>query len=271
MEKIFTDRQIIQYLDRIGWRDRTELTLPCLTELQRLHLLSVPYENLDLLNGVPLSLTPDDLFRKIIMNRRGGFCFELQGMFCFLLKSMGFSVTQYAGRFMDEPGTVQMRRHRILVIDLNGRRYYCDVGVRSESSRRPLELVEGLVQSDGISAYCFRKDPFYGWVLRQKETGKPWKDILGFTEEPQIDDDYVMPAFYCEKHPCSTFNKFMKISLFTPDSDLTVVGNTFKVYRGARVAERRELRTDAEAAELLKNVFGIAVPESYRRFLFTPS
>lgn len=267
---LFTDGQINQYLDRINYHDGTEPTLENLTVMHRQHLLYIPYENLDLMNGVPLDLDAGALFQKIILNRRGGYCFELQGLFCCLLKSLGYKVTQYAGRFMDEPGDVQMRRHRILVVDLNGRRYVCDVGVRSESPRCPLELSEGLLQTDGISEYRYQKDPFFGWVLTQREAGKDWKTMLGFTEEVQIDADYIMPSFYCEKHPDSTFNKFMKVSIFTPDSDLTIVGSTFKVYRGGKVVERRELQTNKETVKLLNDVFSICIPAQYQNFLYTP-
>lgn len=264
----YSKAQIRAYLRRIHWCGTEAASLQNLTAMQRQHLLCIPYENLDLLNGVPVSLTPEALFQKIVLDHRGGYCFELQGAFYYLLKGLGYEVKQYAGRFMDEPGVIQMRRHRILVVSLSGKRYVCDVGVRSESSRIPLELTEGLEQSDGISRYRYEKDPFYGWVLMQKEPGKAWKPLLGFTEEEQIDADYVMPSFYCEKHPDSTFNKFMKISIFTPDSDLTIVGNTFKVYRSGRVVKHQELRTNQEAVALLEDTFGILVPETYHHFLY---
>lgn len=140
--------------------------------------------------------------------------------------------------------------------------------MRSESPRIPLELTEGLEQSDEISYYRYLKDPFYGWVLMQKEKEKPWKPLVGFTEEEQLDVDYVMPSFYCEKHPDSTFNKLMKISIFTPDSNLTLVGNTFKVYRNGKVEQYKKLRINNEVVELLENVFDIHVPETYHNFLY---
>lgn len=264
---MYTEKQIQQYLKRIDYKGGLAPNLENLTALHRQHLLHIPYENLDILNGVPLSLVSGDLFEKIIVNRRGGYCFELQGLFYSLLRSLGYSVTQYAGRFMNRPGVVQMRRHRILTVDLDGKRWVCDVGVRTESFRCPLELTEGLVQEDGISRYCYRRDPFYGWVLMQRKTGKDWKPVLGFTEEVQVDEDYVMPSFYCEKHPDSIFNKSMKISLFTEDGTRTVLGNTFRVCRRAKVVEQRELKTNEEAVSLLKEAFGIAVPETYRHFL----
>ncbi len=261
---MFTEKQIQQYLERISYMGEIRTDLKTLKELQISHLMHIPYENLDLMNGTAISLAPPDLFDKMIIRHRGGFCFELQGLFYYLLQDLGYTVKQYAGRFMDEPWHIQMRRHRILVTELEGKRYVCDVGVRSESPRIPLELTEGLVQSDGISEYRYGRAPFYGWVLEQKEPQKEWKTLLGFTEEPQIDADYVMPCFYCEKHEDSTFNKFMKISLFTRDSDLTIVGNTLKDYRQGKVVLRRELETEREAKSVLSESFGIVVPECYR-------
>lgn len=257
---MYTYEQITTYFDRINYHGGMEQSVDNLTAMHRLHLLHIPYENLDLLNNVPLSLTPEDLYVKIINNKRGGYCFELQGLFCHLLKSLGYSVAQYAGRFMDEPGHIQMRRHRILVVSLNGRRYVCDVGVRSESPRIPLELVEGKVQTDNISEYRFEKDTFYGWVLMQKELNKDWKPLLGFTEEPQIDDDFIMLSFYCEKHSDSTFNKFMKISIFTDDSNKTLIGDVFSVYSGAKVVERYKIESKEAAIKILQTVFGIDIP-----------
>lgn len=266
--KLFTASQIRAYLDRMDYRNGMEPTFEHLAAMHRQHLLYIPYENLDLMNGVPLDLNAGALFQKIILNKRGGYCFELQGLFYCLLKSLGYSISQYAGRFMDEPGDIQMRRHRILVVELDGKRLVCDVGVRSESPRCPLELAEQLVQTDGISEYRYQKDPFFGWVLSQRERGKNWKTLLGFTEEIQLDTDFVMPSFYCEKHPDSTFNKFMKVSIFNAESNLTIVGNTFKIYRGAKVMERKEIQTNEEAITILKNKFGIDVPHNYQNLLY---
>ena len=127
--------------------------------------------------------------------------------------------------------------------------------------------MEGQLQSDSISEYRYEKDSFYGWVLMQRERNKDWKPLLGFTEEPQIDDDFIMPSFYCEKHSNSTFNKFMKISIFTGDSNKTIVGDVFSVYSGAKVTERHKITSKEEAVKLLRTVFGIDVPGHYNPFI----
>lgn len=265
---VYTEEQVNQYFNRLSYTGNKIPSLENLSKLLYHHLTHIPYENLDVLNNTPLSLSPENLFRKIICGKRGGYCFELQGLFYYLLKSLSYSVTQYAGRFMDEPGQVQMRRHRILVVDINNSRYVVDVGVRRESPRKPLELRTELIQDDGISRYQYCQDPFYGWVLMQQERGKEWKPIIGFTEEVQIDDDYIMPSFYCEKHPDSTFNKFMKVSIFTESSNLTLVGNTYKVYQNAEVVKQQELQTNDEARRMLLETFGIELPDSYQILLY---
>lgn len=73
----------------------------------------------------------------------------------------------------------------------------------------------------------------------QKGRGKEWKDIYGFTKEEQLDIDYIMPSFFCEKHPDSPFINIAKVSIFTDDSSLTIVGHEFKTYRNAKVEKSR--------------------------------
>lgn len=264
---MYTKEQVLQYFDRIDFKGNTDISLENLKEMQKCHLFSVPYETLDQMNGVPLDLSPEGIFNKIVTRHRGGYCFETQGLLYYILTSLGYDVIQYAGRFMNEPNVIQMRRHRILIVTLGKKRYLCDVGMRSETSRFPLELTEGLVQTDGVGEYKFRKDDFYGWVLCQKLPDKDWKDIYGFTEELQIDDDFVMPSFYCEKHPDSPFNKIMKIAIYTPDSNLNIVDNEYKVYRMGKCVEEHIIKDREEAEKMLLQKFGIVVPENYKKLL----
>ena len=261
---MYTQNQLQQYFERIGYKGNAETNLETLRALQSNHLYSVPYETLDQMNNAPLSLDKDAIFHKIVTLHRGGYCFETQGLLYYVLKTLGFNVVQFAGRFMNEPGVIQMRRHRVLIITLGDKRYVCDVGMRSETSRFPLELTEELIQSDGVGEYKFRKDDFYGWVIMQRLPGKDWKDLYGFTEELQVDDDFVMPSFYCEKHPDSPFNKIMKIAIYTPDSNLNIVDNEYKVYKMGKCVEEYIIKDRDEAEKMLLEKFGITVPKNYR-------
>lgn len=254
---IYTKKQIEQYLERIQFGSSVALNEQTLRGLQIAHLTHIPYENLDILKGIPVSLDPEALFSKIILDKRGGYCFELNGLYSNLLKSLGFRVTNYLGRFIIGYNSVQMRRHRILKVEANDRVFICDVGVRSESYRIPLHFMEGKVQFDGISEYKLVKDEFYGWILCMHEPGKEWKRIYGFTEEPQLDLDYVMPSFFCEKHPNSEHNKFRKISIFTANSQIGLVDDELEVYKNAKIDQRTRLQNEEEIHKVLRTVFGI--------------
>ena len=264
---MYSKEQIDKYFEKIKYTGTTEKTLENLSLLQKGHLYNIPYETLDQMNDIPLSLEPEDIYNKIILGNRGGYCFETQGLLCCLLKSLGYDVVQYAGRFMNEPGVIQMRRHRILIVTLGEKKYLCDVGMRAETSRVPLELTDRLVQTDGVGLYRFEKDDFYGHVLYQKLADKEWKPLYAFTEEVQIDDDFVMPSFYCEKHPDSPFNKVLKIAIYTPDSNLNIVDNEYKVYKMGKCVEEHIIKSREEALVMLKEKFGIVVPDGYKNIL----
>ncbi|MEQ8154318.1 MAG: arylamine N-acetyltransferase [Clostridiaceae bacterium] len=252
-----TEKQIEKYLKRIGYAGNLELKGETLRKLQNAHLKSIPYENLDILNNIPLSLEKPDLFHKIIETRRGGYCFELNSLFCCLLKSLNFKVTNFLGRFIIGESSIQMRRHRILKVEAKDGTYLCDVGVRNESPRTALIFAENLLQTDGFSHYKFVKEDFWGWVLWQKEKGKEWTRLYGFTEEPQLDIDYIMPSFYCEKHPDSDMNKFMKISIFTDTGRVSLVDRTLIISDGANGLKQSTLERSEEIIEVLKKYFGI--------------
>lgn len=261
---MYNQSQMEKYFERINYKGTTDISLENLTLLQKGHLYNIPYENLDQMNSVPLSLTPEGVFEKIVTNHRGGYCFENQGLLCYALRTLGYDVVQYAGRFMNEPDVIQMRRHRILVVTIDNERYVCDVGMRSETSRVPLLLVEGLVQTDGVGEYKYVKDDFYGWVIMQKLPDKEWKPLYGFTEEVQVDDDFVMPSFFCEKHPDSPFNTIMKIAIYTPDSNLNIVDNEYKVYKMGKCVEESVIENEDAARKMLFEKFGIDAPENFR-------
>ncbi len=252
--------QIQQYLRKLQLNDfEPTVNLATLTKLQDAHLKYIPYENFDCLNGKITSLKRQDMFNKVIMHNRGGICFELNGLYNWLLESLSFEVTSYSARFIDKMETYQLRRHRVMCVTLGEKRYLTDVGVNSESPRVPLEIVDGLIQSDGISQYKFTRSEFWGWLLWQKERGKIWKRLFGFTEEPQIDKDFITASFWCDAHPDSPFIKSKKLSIFREDCNITIRGNYLKFYLGGRVKYRYKINTGAELKEILWEYFGINV------------
>ncbi|MDR1630117.1 MAG: arylamine N-acetyltransferase [Oscillospiraceae bacterium] len=249
---------ITQYFERIGLvYNRTEpRTAALLDKIQYAHVTHVPYENIDILNGIPISLDTDRLFEKIVLRGRGGYCFELNGLLGWLLRELGFEVKDCMARFLRAETEIPMRRHRILLVTTEDKKtFICDVGVGSVAPRLPVPFVFGEVFEQFGEQYRLRKDNFFGTVLEEFYKGA-WRDVFGFTAEPQLDIDYVMPSFYCEKHPDSIFNKSFMVSLKTETSRVTMDNFTYKEFEGDRIALVEEL-DEISAVARLKEKFGI--------------
>lgn len=220
-----------KYLERIG------LSLPAdfvpdsafLRELQFAHCTHVPYENLDIIRGIPLSLDEADLYKKVIEQGKGGFCFELNGLFACLLRQLGYKVTEYAARYLRGESELPMRRHRVLRVEAADGVWCCDVGIGEVCPRYPLRLVEGVEQPQFDECYRFDKDAFLGWVLMDLHKGE-WRRFYSFTEEPQLPQDYDALCLYCEKSPKSPFIHSEMFSLKTPTGRITLDGNVYKEF-----------------------------------------
>ena len=251
-------RDITRYLERIGFVGPVDGTAGTLAGLQERHLQAVPYENFDILAKVPLSLDAPDLYAKIVERRRGGYCFELNGLFAWLLSGLGFATTSFMARFWrDEPDPPPKRRHHVLKVIAEGTPYLCDVGVGGVIPRRPLVLADGVVQRQGKESYRLDRDPDWGWMLREWTHGE-WRPLYSFTEEPQLPRDFLMATYWCENAPDSIFSKHAMVSIHTPDGRITLAGDEFRVFAADGVTSTRP-ESDAERDRLLRMYFGLSL------------
>lgn len=249
------DARARAYLDRIGFDGPLDGSTKALGEIQRRHLLAVPYENMDILRGQRLSLEVDALFDKVVTRRRGGYCFELNRLFGWLIEQLGYPVEHFFGRFVRGESEAPMRRHHVLVAEAQGQRYLCDVGVGIAIPRLPLRMVTGVEQAQDFGTYKLEVDPLLGWVVYSMEK-RGWDWLYAFTEEPQLPVDFVQPTFFCEYAPESIFNKEPMIAIRTEDGRITLDGMTLKRFSREGV-EVRMLQNEAELMESLKVNFGI--------------
>lgn len=250
--------QAAHYLARIGLNGPVGQDADALSRIILAHYLHVPYENLDVLAGVPVRLEEDALYDKIVVRRRGGYCFELNAALGALLTAMGFHVEHLTGRFiLGEPeGIMPMRRHHILLVTLKDGQYLADAGIMRESCRAAHPFQVGIEQSDGVASYRLEEDAVFGYVLQQASQGRDYQPMFGFTLEKQFPDDFVMPSFYCEKHPDSPFNKQYMVGIRNTTGSYNLVGNTFKTLVGATIVQTKTLK-DAEIPAVLNEVFGL--------------
>ena len=258
-----------KYLERINYDGDLSISSETLSHLVYCHLTSVPYENLDIMNNIPLSLEIPDLYDKIVNRRRGGYCFELNTLFNWLLNRIGFKIYSYFGRFLlNVPNnTIPMRRHRVMKTEINGVNYITDVGVGNEIPLRSLQLDESILEQEfkmrGM-IYRIIKDEIFGWVMQHKIAAKlqdEWKSIYGFTEEIQYEIDFVQPNFWCQYSPDSPFNKQNWLALRTATGKHTIDGNVFKIYdlTEPQLKITEKIFEPHELNDILKDYFGIVL------------
>lgn len=246
------------YLDRIGFAGRPDGSAQTLAKLQELHLMAVPYENLDIIQGVPLSLRVEDIYAKVVGRGRGGYCFELNALYGWLLRELGYGVTSYFARFWrDEVNTPPKRRHHVLRVEAEGGVYLCDVGVGGVVPRRPLLLQEVVEQPQGNECYRFERDPEFGWMLMERKKDG-WSRLFSFTEEPQFAKDYLMASYWCEHAPDSLFKNNRIVAKLTEDGRNSVWNGEFRLFRpdGVQVFTPE---SDEEDAAALETYFGIVL------------
>ncbi len=250
-----TKEQAKEYLRRIGAGFSETASAEYLSELQYAHLLAVPYENLDILRQKRISLSEDSLYEKIVLKRRGGYCFELNRLFGILLRTLGFQVTDYVARYLRDADGIPKRRHQVLrVRTADKKEFLCDVGVGAAIPLRPVPYVFGQdsVQENGI--YSLRADPVYGVVLTEVHGGGR-RDVYGFTEEIQLAPDFDFASFWCEFAPDSPFNKKPILSIRRPGKRITLDGDVFREFSASGVCEKVLTPDEADAAAA--EVFGI--------------
>jgi N-hydroxyarylamine O-acetyltransferase len=256
-----------RYLHRIGYEGSQAPVLATLDAVQKAHLTSVPYENLDLLYRRPCSLATEALYDKIVNRRRGGYCFELNGLFAWLLRQMGFQVTEFFGRWLiGEPLAMPKRRHRILRVDLPEGRFLADAGVGRVCPLTPLCFEPDVIQEREGVRYRILADPLHGWLV-QVESEQDFINFYSFTEEPQQAIDFAYPHYYCATHPDSPFLVKTLVHLLTPQGRNSVVdafdpetgmkARLFRIGQGEGQVREFLARTEEEFFAGLRDYFGI--------------
>lgn len=248
--------KIKAFLERIGLDPtmKIEHNFEFLKKIQYSAVTRIAYENLDILEGKSLSLNKEDLFEKIVVRKRGGYCFELNGLLADILEEMGFGVENRFARYVRGEADIPMRRHRILVVTCENDRYFCDIGVGDVAPRFPIKMEENLEQTQFGETYHFTKDPVHGWILWDFHKGE-WRKFITFTEEKQYDVDFIQPSFYCEAHPDSVFNKAPMLAIKTEKGRKTINGKEYKEFEGTELVHLEENISDERFSQLLKQEF----------------
>ncbi|KAM6900799.1 arylamine N-acetyltransferase 2-like [Xenentodon cancila] len=264
-----------KYLSRINFASSSlppDPSLRLLRALHTCHLLSVPFEDLTVHSGGRVRLDFPLLYDKIVNQRRGGFCFENNSLFSWLLIQLGFQVTLLSGQvrnsvtgFYGPPFD-----HMILMVNVEGRRWLCDVGFGVPGFSVPLSLETNGLQVQGHRVYCIRKDKEMHFVEWQRDENRgedgEWTEIYKFTLAPRSLEDFSEMCQYHQTSPSSIFFCKSLCTVLKPYGRITYIGRklitaTFPSEATGGVVETttRELQ-DEEIPGILAEKFGIVLP-----------
>jgi N-hydroxyarylamine O-acetyltransferase len=243
------------YLDRINFSsDNISPTLENLKQLQKQHLLTVPFENLDIHWGRPINLDLHSFYKKVVEKRRGGFCYELNGLFAQLLLSLGFKSRIISARVSNGHGGFGKEfDHLAILTSIEGNDYLTDVGF-GDFIAEPLKFVLDFQQKDKNGIYLIRKfDNEYFEVV--KKDGKSRVSEYIFKNLTRDLDEF---AGMCDFHqsPESHFAKGKMCSRMIADGRITLTDKKFIINSDGNKNEI-EVRTDDEFMDVLKREFGI--------------
>lgn len=243
------------FLARIGAERPIAPTADALRRLQVAHLLAVPFENLDIGLGRLISLELAAIFAKVVERHRGGFCYELNGLFGWLLGELGYRVTFLSARTADEDGTVGPEfDHLVLRVDLD-EPWLADVGF-GDTFREPLRLGEGEQRDSLGRAYRLEREGD-DWILRERRSlDEPWTAQYRFTLVPRQLADFV-PMCRWQETEAPYFTGHRVCSRSRPDGRVTLYDDRLIVHASGQRTERAV--DEREVPELLRELFGVTL------------
>lgn len=245
------------YLERIDYRGPLVPSAQTLRELQVAHLLTVPFENLSIHSGERIILEEDALFDKVVGRRRGGFCYELNGLFSALLRGLGFEVTMLSAGVANASGGFGPDFDHMALMVVLDERWLVDVGF-GDSYREPLLLDGRAEQTQGRQGYRIVHDGDWLTLTRRADEGD-WTPQYRFTLRPHQFSDYAEMCQFHQTSPQSHFTRARICSRATAEGRITLSDKRFIATTLNGDRKELELKNEAEYESNLKENFGIVV------------
>ena len=257
---LLTHRRL--YLQRLGYDAPPAPTLQTLQDLQLRHVCTFAFESLSTLMHLPVPIDLPSVEQKVLLDGRGGYCYELNQLFMALLQDLGFDVRGITGNVVmgGPPDAHTSRTHRLSLIKLDGVRYISDVGFGGMVPSSPLQLDSETVQATAHEPYrlTFNEDRYTLWVQVNEE----WRGLYVFDLQWQERIDYEIGNWYVSNHPDSPFVGQLKVARLAPGRRHTLNNADYAVHYLDRPSEKRTLENADELLAVLSETFGIRVPVS---------
>ncbi len=251
------------YLARIGYSGTPRPDLATLSAINARQPAAIPFDNLDPLLDRPVPIDLASLQAKLIRDRRGGWCYELNTLLAAALEAIGFEVARLGCRVRwrsppERPDGA--RTHMALCVRIDEGPYLVDVGFGGRLLASPIRLAPDDAQTVGTDQV--RLTETGGVYTLQVDTAGEWRDLYRFTLEPQVAADYEVASWYLGTHPSSFFRSNLLAERLTPKSRLSLFNTRLTQTSPDGETDVRMLASARELAEVIHDDFGIVIPGS---------
>lgn len=253
--------QLAGYLHRVGYSGAPAADLATLKALHAAHVGHIPFENIDVLLGHPGELDAASLYDKLVVRRRGGYCFEQNLLFKDMLEELGFAVRGLAARVRFGSTRLDARGHMLLLVEAAGEPWVADVGFGGTGLLEPIPLIADREFHFPLVSFRLTREAGL-WVLHAQQLGE-WIELYAFSLEPQERIDYEVQHYYVSRHPNSLFVKTLTAQLVLPEKRLTLRKGDLAVLSAAGI-ERRHYGSSAEVVSVLRDLFGLELSPDAR-------
>jgi N-hydroxyarylamine O-acetyltransferase len=248
------------YFRRIGWEGEPTPDMSTLQAIVTAHVAAIPFENLNPLLGLPVSLEPAALERKLVREGRGGYCFEQNLLLQAVLREIGFEVSGLIARVLwtQPEDAITAQSHMLLLVEMAGESWLVDVGFGGQTLVGVLWLQADIEQATQLEPY--RLVQVEGdWRMQSLVRGQ-WLTLYRFDLRPVPLIDYVVANHYVSTHPDSKFVNHLNVARTLSDSRLSLRNREFTVRRMGHEPERHVLRDGAAIRRVLEQEFLIKLP-----------
>ncbi len=253
------------YLVRIGYAGARTPTLETLHAIAWLHATTIPFENLDVLLGRPIALTPAALMAKLVHGGRGGYCFEQNNLLRLALTALGFRVTPLGARvrWQIPRDVVPARTHLFLRVHLPDGDWMADAGLGAASLTAPLRFEFGPEQTTPHEPRRLVNDG--GRFFHQMKLGDSWADVHEFTLDELHPVDWELGNWWTSASPASHFRHNLTLGLALRDGTRKAIrSDGYAHRRGGEVLARHPIDSAATLERLLDEHFGLRFPPGTR-------
>lgn len=253
------------YFTRIGYTGSRTATLETLHAVTAHHVASIPFENLDVLLGRGINVEPNAVERKLVHDRRGGYCFEQNHLLLLVLQALGFQAAPLSARvrWQRPRDFTPPRTHLFVRVELDGESWLTDAGVGGVSLTSAIRLNHDGEQSTSHEPRRIVREN--GRFFHQVRLGSDWHDVCEFTGEEMPPIDRELASWWTSTSPNSKFRQNLMVARAgSGGARFTLNNREFTHRRGVEILEQRNITTPEELLTLLAQQFDLHFPAETR-------